>query len=225
MDKRRKKLTIELIQRHIKTHSERSVDDTDAVAVLKTFLRSDGRINTNFAERDKWPNTDGTFELVSNPELSRRPNQNFIVQIKGTSIASITEDNIVKYQLQSLAFPAYILAEVTADPGIIFLVLNPRKRGQERVFWKYISPQFISSIDFNNKSVTMMFTKEEEIENTDISIDVFVKKLEKIADSHSYMKQLEAREYTKEDIVKSIVASCRFIEQSIEIGIKEKLFH
>ena len=221
MDMRRTKPTIEQIQKHIKTHSKPSVDDTDAVAVLKTFLRSNGKINTNFEERDKWPNTDGTFELVSNPELSRRPNQNFSVQIKGTSCANITEDNMIKYQLQSLAFPAYILAEVTADPGIIFLVLNPGKRGQERVFWKYISPQFISSIDFNNNSVTMMFTKEEEIENTDISVDVFIKKLEKIADSHSYMKQLEAREYTKEDIVKSIVASCRFIEQSIEIGIKE----
>lgn len=221
MDIKRTKPTIQQIQRHIKTHSERSVDDIDAVAVLKTFLRSNGRINTNFAERDKWPNTDGTFELVSNPELSRRPNQNFSVQIKGTSCASITEENIVKYQLQSLAFPAYILAEVTADPGIIFLVMNPGKRGQERVFWKYISPQFISSIDFNNNSVTMMFSKEEEIENTDISIGVFVKKLEEITDSHSYMKQLEAREYTKDDIVKSVVASCHFIEQVIEMGIKE----
>lgn len=221
MDIKRTKPTIEQIQRHIRTHSVRSVDDTDAVSVLETFLRSGGKINPNFAARDKWPNTDGTFELVSNPELTRKPNQNFVVQIKGTSCANIVGDNIIKYQLQSLAFPAYMLAEVTADPGILFLVLNPSKRGQERVFWKYISPQFISSIDFNNNSATIMFTKEDEIENTDASVGAFVKKLEKIADSHSYMKQLEAREYTKDDIVKSIVASCHFIEQSIEIGIKD----
>lgn len=215
------KITLEQLQEHIKTHTQRSADDYNAVSTLEYFLCSDGKINPNFAERDKWPNTDGAFELVPNPESSRRPKQNFIVQIKGTSCASISDEGIVKYQLQSLAFPAYVAAEVTLDPGILFLVLNPGKRGQERVFWKYISSQFIASINFNNNSATIEFTKEDEIENTDVSVDSFVKNLEQIADNHSYMRQLEAREYTKDDIVKSIVASCRFIEQSIEIGIKE----
>ena len=221
MERRKTKPTMDQIQHHIKTHSERSIDDIEAVTVLKSFLRSNGKIVPDFAEGDKWPNTDGNFELVSNPEVSRRPSQNFAVQIKGTNCATVTEDDIVKYQLQSLAFPAYMLAEVTGNPGILFLVLNPRKKGQERVFWKYISPQFISLIDFNNNSATITFTKEDEIEYTDASVDAFVKKLEKIADNHSYMRQLETRDYSKEDIVKSIVASCRFIEQSIEIGIKE----
>lgn len=35
------------IERHIKTHSVRSDDDRSAVSVLKTFLRSNGRINTS----------------------------------------------------------------------------------------------------------------------------------------------------------------------------------
>lgn len=39
----------ENIERHIKTHSERSDDDRAAVSVLETFLRSNGRINTAFA--------------------------------------------------------------------------------------------------------------------------------------------------------------------------------
>ena len=33
------------IERHIKTHTERSDDDRAAVSVLETFLRSNGRIN------------------------------------------------------------------------------------------------------------------------------------------------------------------------------------
>lgn len=210
MDTKRQKLTREQIQRHVRTHSERSVDDTDAVTVLKTCLRSDGRINTHFAEGDKWPNTDGDFELVPNPELSRSPKQKFVVQIKGTGCAEITKDNIVKYQLQSLAFPAYILTEVTADPGIIFLVLNPGKRGKERIFWKYMSPQFLSTIDFNNNSATIKFTEEEEIENTVLSVDIFTKQLEKIMNTHSFMKQLEAREYTKEDIIVIFKRRIRF---------------
>lgn len=212
------KITVEQLQRHLKTHTERSDDDFSAVTMLKTFLRSGGKINTNFNERDKWPNTDGTFELVPNPELSRQPKQNYIVQIKGTTTARIFTDGIVKYQLQSLAFPAYIATEVTLDPGILFLVLNPGKRNQERVFWKYISPQFITSIDFNKNSATIDFSPDDEIMNTDESVNEFVVKLDHIADTHSYMKQLEPREYSKEDILKIIVTRCENISEAIDTG-------
>lgn len=123
----------EQIQRHIKTHTDRSAMDEAAVSILKTFLRSNGRINTNFASNDKWPNTDGTFEFVTNPTISRQPRQNFFVQIKGTHSYQET-DGCIKYSLQSLAFPAYIANNITLDPGILFLVLNPDERGNERVF-------------------------------------------------------------------------------------------
>lgn len=46
----------ENIERHIKTHTERSDDDRAAVSVLEAFLRSNGRINPSFSTDDKWPN-------------------------------------------------------------------------------------------------------------------------------------------------------------------------
>lgn len=131
----------DLFRRHISTHSERSAEDHAAVSTLETFLASDGKINTNFFCDDKWPNHDGTFEFVSNPEISRCPEQNFIVQIKGTHNYR-EKDGIISYSLTSLAFPAFIASEVTADPGILFVVLNPDVRGEKRVFWKYLFPQF-----------------------------------------------------------------------------------
>lgn len=136
-----------LIMRHISTHSEHSAEDRAAVSTLETFLTSGGKINTNFSCNDKWPNHDGTFEFVSNPEISRRPEQNFIVQIKGTHHYKET-GGVISYSLTSLAFPAFIATEVTADPGILFIVLNPDIRGEKRVFWKYLSPDFIRTIDF-----------------------------------------------------------------------------
>lgn len=72
------------VTRHIKTHTERSSEDQAAVHFLENHLKSDGRINLDFAAVDKWPNTDGRFEFVSNPDISRRPEQDFVVQIKGT---------------------------------------------------------------------------------------------------------------------------------------------
>ena len=183
------KITKNQIQRHIKTHTPRSDDDRNAVTTLGYFLRSEGKIAHNgFACNGTYPNIDGNFELIPNPEISRIPKQNFSVQIKGTSIEKLNADGVFKYQLQSLAFPAYIADSVTSDPGILFIVLNAGKRGKERVFWKYMSPQFIASIDFDKDSKVIDFTLEDEILNTDESIDEFVEKLDYIADTHSYGK-------------------------------------
>lgn len=110
----------EYLEKHLSTHSERSNDDRAAVAVLETFLRSNGRINTAFSADDKWPNHDGTFEFVENPDVSRRPKQNFFVQIKGTHVYTEQAGGGIKYSLKSLAFPAYVCSNVSFDPGIYF---------------------------------------------------------------------------------------------------------
>ena len=156
----------DLIQQHIATHSERSAEDRAAVSTLETFLISGGRINTNFSCDDKWPNHDGTFEFVPNPETSRCPEQNFIVQIKGTHNFR-ESDGVISYSLNSLAFPAFIASEVTADPGILFVVINPDVRGEKRVFWKYMSPGLVRAIDFKKNSTTIKLTSEDEIKDTD----------------------------------------------------------
>ena len=155
---------------------------------------------------------------MTDPETTRRPKQNFSVQIKGTSIERINADGVFKYQLQSLAFPAYIADSVTSDPGILFVVLNGGKRGQERVFWKYMSPKFIASINFEQDSITIDFSANDEIKNTNESVNEFVNKLDFIADTHSYMSQMEAKEYDKDDIVRLIHNRCENISDAISTG-------
>lgn len=97
-----------------------------------------------------------------------------MVQSKGTSTPQISLDGAVHYRLRDLAFPAYVALEVTLDPGILFLVLNTGKRGQERVFWKYIYPRFLASLDFSKDSAVIRFTGGDEIKNTEESGDDFV---------------------------------------------------
>lgn len=205
----------EEVERHIKTHSERSDEDRSAVSLLQTFLRSEGKINPNFAYNDKWPNTDGTFEFVSNPNVSRRPTQNFSVQIKGSHCFSDI-NGVVKYSLKSLAFPAYIYSKVTQDPGILFVVLDPDIRGSERVFWKYMSSNFVNSIDYMKDSTTITFLPDEEILNSDESINLFCEKLEKIISHHSFITQLENVDYSKNDIEKIIKMCDEQITESID---------
>ena len=210
----------DIIERHVKTHTERSAEDVAAVTTLESFLNSDGRINCDFSKNDKWPNTDGFFELVPNPDLNRRPVQSFFVQIKGTH--KFTEkDGIIKYSLHSLAFPAFIAMNVTFDPGILFVVLNPDKRGEKRVFWKYMSADFINSIDFNNESATINFTADEEIFDTEESIISFCKKLESISSRHSFISKLSEKELCKSDIDKIIVACDKHITSGIDLIDKE----
>lgn len=210
------KYTKEELLRHVKTHTERSNDDRAAVTVLESFLRSNGEINHSFSYNDKEPNIDGRFELVPFPELSRRPKQSFVVQIKGTQNFAVNTEGHVKYQLKSLAFPAYIGVEVTLDPGILFVVFNAHKRGEEKVFWKYISPEFLSSIDFNNQSMTIEFCKEDEILYTEDSVKEFIKRLDMIAERHSFMKTLEPREYKVEDVKRVIQRRCQDISEEID---------
>ena len=205
----------ELYRCHISTHSERSAEDRAAVSTLETFLTSDGKINTNFSCDDKWPNHDGTFEFVSEPEITRCPEQNFIVQIKGTHNYKEV-DGIISYSLTSLAFPAFIASDVTADPGILFIVLNPDVRGKKRVFWKYLSPSFIQSIDFGKNSTTLKLSSEDEIEDTDESVNMFCHKLQKIIDIHLFLSKLDKDNLRKEDAVKIIETRCEDISLEID---------
>lgn len=210
------KISKEMLDMHLKSHTKRSEEDCAAVSVLSTFLRSGGRINNDFKSNDKWPNTDGNFELVINPEESRLPAQNFVVQIKGTTEGYEEEGDKIKYRLQSLAFPAYIYSNVTADPGILFLVLNPTRRGKERVFWKYMSEDFLASVDYCKTSVELTFTARDEILNTDDSVNAFCKKLEKVINHHMFAKKLEGREYSLEE-VRRIITRCDVdISESID---------
>lgn len=208
--------TKELIEKHIKTYTERSAEDVAAVTTLESFLNSNSRINCEFSKNDKKPNIDGFFELVPDPDLNRRPTQTFFVQIKGTH--NFTEkDGVIKYSLPSLAFPAFIAKNVTLDPGILFIILNPDVRGEKRVFWKYMSVGFINSIDFNNESCTISFTADEEIFDTEESVISFSKKLETITAQHSFVNKLSEKELCKSEIDKIITACDKHITSGIDL--------
>lgn len=206
---------IDSLKKHISTHTERSAEDRSAVSYLESVLNPEGRINTSFGCDDKWPNHDGMFEYVSNPDISRRPEQNFIVQIKGTH--NYTESNgVISYTLKSLAFPAYVAYEVTAEPGIMFFVLDPDIRGKRRIFWKYLSPSFIKTINFEQFSTTIKLQPEDEIEDTDESMDLFCERLNQVVDTHLFLKKLDDEYLTKEEALKIINFRCEEISNEID---------
>lgn len=214
-EKKFKTNEIDEVKHHLKTHTEHSDSDVAAVTVLQSFLRSNGKINTNFASNDKWPNTDGTFEFVSSPEITRQPEQSFFVQIKGTGNFK-EEKGEVKYSLKSLAFPAFVYMEVTLDPSILFVVFNPKDRGKERVFWKYMSVDFLQSIDFSKESITIVFFPDDEIKNTDDSVETFCKKLSKICEHHTFIKRLDNKFITESEVMKIIEVCDEDITEKIE---------
>lgn len=206
----------ELIQRHITTHTVHSSEDRSAVNYLGSVLNPGGKINTAFSSDDKWPNHDGTFEYVSNPDISRQPAQNFYVQIKGTHIYE-ERNGVVSYSLQSLAFPAFIAQEITADPGILFVVLNPDSRNDKRIFWKWLSPSVLCDIDFAKDSKTIKFYPNEEITDTDESIDFFCEKLNYIIDNHLFLHKLSSDNLEKEDALKIVDYQCKDISNFIDV--------
>lgn len=205
----------EHIERHIATHTGRSAEDRSAVSFLESVLNPGGRICTSFSSDDKWPNHDGFFEYVSNPDISKSPKQNFIVQIKGTHNFS-EQNGVVSYCLKSLSFPAFIAREVTADPGILFVVLNPDIRNDQRIFWKVVSKSFLSDIDFSQDSKTIKFFPEDEIKNTDESIQSFCEKLNGIVDTHLFLNKLNSDDLEQEEAFSIVEYQCNEISHFIE---------
>lgn len=205
----------ESLKKHISTHTEHSAEDRSAVHYLESVLNPEGRINTSFGCDDKWPNHDGMFEYVSNPDISRLPEQNFIVQIKGTH--NYTENNgVISYNLKSLAFPAYIAYEVTTEPGVMFIVLDPDIRGKRRIFLKYMSPSFIKTINFEQSSATIKLQLEDEIEDTYESIDLFCEKLDQVVEAHLFLKKLDNECLTEQEALKIIHYRCEEISGEID---------
>lgn len=212
MDKMTRK---ELIEQHIKTHTVNEEKDKQTVAFLECNLNKKGRIRTDFSDNDKWPNHDGTFEYIEDPNVSRIPHQNFFVQIKGTD--DYKEDgDVISYRLKSLGFPAYIANDVTLDPGILFIVFNPKETGRQRIFWKYMSPDFIFKIDFSKASMTIKFNKDDELLLTEDGFDKFCKKLGEIADDNLFIKKLDSNEISCEDALKIIKTCAEDISNYIE---------
>ena len=205
----------EHIERHIATHTVHSAEDRSAVSFLESVLNPGGRICTSFSSDDKWSNHDGFFEYVSNPDISKSPKQNFIVQIKGTHNFS-EKNGVVSYCLKSLSFPAFIAKEVTADPGILFVVLNPDIREGQRIFWKAMSKSFLSDIDFEKESKIIKFSPEDEIKNTDESIELFCEKLNGIIDTHLFLNKLNSDDLEQEDALNIIEYQCNEISCFIE---------
>lgn len=199
----------------VATHPSNEIMDISAVNYLSTVLSPRGRIIPNFSKVDKWPNHDGNFEYISNLDISRAPKQNFIVQIKSTYIYKDENDKI-KYNLDSLAFPAYIKKEVTSDPAIIFLVTEPEDRIKRKIYWIYLSPKFLNSINFNQKSQTIYFPKENIIEDNDESFFNFCKNLDKICAFHSFINKLDSSSISKDDCIKIIESRSKEIDDRIE---------
>ncbi|SFP71346.1 UvrD-like helicase C-terminal domain-containing protein [Butyrivibrio proteoclasticus] len=202
------------VKKNISTHCQREEEDIAAVNSLEYNIAQGGRIFPAFSSCDKWPNHDGTFELVPNPDVSRRPEQVFMVQIKGTSNYR-EDDGKIRYILNSLAFPAFIADEVTSDPGILFIVLDPLEHGKERFFWKHISPSFIGEIDFSKGSKTIYLSKEDEIQCSPEGIESFCKKLVQIAENHLFIKKLDTQLISKDEAEEIVRVRCHEISKCI----------
>ena len=192
------------IENQINSHTKNASIDDDAIGYIQYILKSNGQINLSLTRRDTWPNIDGRFELVENPKISRNPSQNFFVQVKGTVSFNINKDNTISYHLNDLAFPAWIQKEVTRDPGIIFIVFNADKRGEEKLYWKYLSSEVLSKIDYAKNSYTLKFEDSDEIKNNDESINEFIKKLINISNNYSFISKLDTSIFCEKDLLKII---------------------
>lgn len=79
-----------------------------------------------------------------------------------------------------------------------------------------MSVDLLNSIDFEKESVTINFSPDEEILNTNESIDTFCKTLETIMNHHAFVIKLSENDYSRRDMEKIIMARNEQITESID---------
>jgi len=152
---------------NIGKHSESVFIEAEGNIILKRKLTSNKRISCFFSENDKTPNTDGFFELIDEKGV---PLKRFNVQIKTTN-----DLKMGKYSLDTKILN-YVFSKITADPTFLF-VINLKS---ENILYRYISMDFLLSIDFDKKNnITLDFSNDKIFD-----IDAFEKEVIKIKEEH-----------------------------------------
>ena len=78
-----------------------------------------------------------------------------------------------------------------------------------------MSVEFLNSIDYEKDSATISFTPDEEIKDSDESIDAFCEKLKSIIKHHTFVSKLDDNERSLADIRRIIDACDEQISESI----------
>ena len=152
---------------NIGRHTESVFIESNGNIILKRKLTSNKRISCFFSENDKTPNTDGFFELIDKQGV---PVKRFNVQIKTTN-----DLKNGKYSLDTKILN-YVFSKISIDPTFLFVVdLN-----SENILYRYISIDFLLSIDFDKKkNITLDFSKDKIFD-----INTFEKEVIKIKEDH-----------------------------------------
>lgn len=79
-----------------------------------------------------------------------------------------------------------------------------------------MSPSFIKTINFEKTSATIKLQAEDEIKDTDESIESFCKKLDQVVDMHLFFKKLDNECLSKEDALKIVRYRCDEITREID---------
>lgn len=82
----------------------------------------------------------------------------------------------------------------------------------------HLSASIINSIDFNKDSYTIKFCQEDEIRNTDESINEFCEKLNQIIETHLFLQKLCKESLKKEEALEIINYRCKEISTDIELA-------
>jgi hypothetical protein len=133
---------------NIGRHTDNIFVESDGNLILKKKLTSNRRISCFFSENDKTPNTDGFFELIDEQGV---PIKRFNVQIKTTK-----DLKNGKYSLDTKILN-YVFSKISVDPTFLFVV----DLYNENILYRYISMDFLLSIDFDKKkNITLDFSND-----------------------------------------------------------------
>lgn len=146
----------------MKKENNNSFIEGNGIRILEGALEKTGRIKCYFKSNDKTPLFDGFFNFLNKNKMILKK---FDVQIKTlTSIIPLKKGpnkGKYKYRFDTDVLDA-VRMKITENPTFYFVI----NQGTEEVFFKYLSAEFLVSLNYinlNKKYVTYYFNNEEKL--------------------------------------------------------------
>lgn len=145
-------------------YDRNSFYDSNGVAYLTRFLQQEHGIKGIIQSDDKIPNLDGTIQLLEWISEKRAiPKQIFHVQVKTMNIGYENANRVhyrsqYKYPVDTKVFNV-VKENITFDPVLLFLVDEKK----EKVFWRYVSVDFVMSLDLNDEEKKTIYFNDSDL--------------------------------------------------------------
>lgn len=145
--------------------TENDFKESNSMTIIRSIMEKNNKIKVRGQEADKIPNLDGKLMILDNSSKERITVE---IQVK-TLPEAYNETNPYYYDCDTKVFNV-VLYRVTFNPVVLLLV----DKGNNKIFWKYISYEYAKSLNIGKQETKRIKFTENDLYVEDTFLDALV---------------------------------------------------